>query len=372
MNQLANPANDTTIIEGEIDTGLPLAVRLAQAELDQSIVTARQYPRSLVRAAGRIKDLVMLDEESAAECVYALPRAGKVIKGPSVRFAEVVASQWGNCQVGSRVIAVDRVDKVVIAEGVFHDLETGMKRVAQVRRRIVNRQGQIFNDDMITTTGNAACSVAMREAVLKGIPKAIWRAAYNAAESVIIGDTKTMVERRDKSIAAFAVFGVTADMICEALEIEGIAEMGTDEITALLAMHGQIKSKETPVEVLFPAVKGKPKPKAAAKAKPKVEQKTEAKAKPVEKEPTKTDAGQDDQKTDADDKPAVDNEVLAKQQGIYNDIAADMLDAPSRDALLEVHGDKIEAMAKTAPDLHKQLMSEIDAQFSAGDGDKNA
>jgi ribosome modulation factor len=257
--------NDVTKFDPEtgevMSTGLasfdpgnaPLAVQLAKVELDQAISTAKAYPRSMSRVRDNIDALVMLDEETAKECVYALPRGGKPIKGPSVRFAEIVVSQYGNCKVGSRVVDVNRFEKYVEAEGVFIDLEAGMTRTARIRRRIVDRQGRLFNDDMIVVTGNAACAIALREAVLKGVPKALWRRAYDAAEGVIAGDVKTLTERREGAIKAFAAWGVTPDQIFAALEVEGLDDIGLDEIGTLTAMFKAIKSGEQAVEEYFPA-----------------------------------------------------------------------------------------------------------------------
>lgn len=230
-----------------------LAVQLAQVELNQAVTTARAFPRSLQRARDAITALVMLDEETAEECIYALPRGGKPIRGPSARFAEIVASQYGNCHVGSRVVEVNRFEKYVEAEGVFHDLETGMKRTARVRRRIVDSKGRLYNDDMIVVTGNAACSIALREAVLKGVPKALWRSAYNAADAVIAGDVKTLSERRADAIKAFHTYGVTPDQIFACLEIAGPDEIGLDEIATLTAIFKAIKGGDQKVEDYFPA-----------------------------------------------------------------------------------------------------------------------
>lgn len=258
MNDIAKIDPET----GEVmSTGLasldpgnaPLAVQLARVELDQAISTAKAYPRSLARVRDNIDALVMLDEETAKECVYALPRGGKPIKGPSVRFAEIVVSQYGNCKVGSRVVDVNRFEKYVEAEGVFIDLEAGMTRTARIRRRITDKTGRLFNDDMIVVTGNAACAIALREAVLKGVPKALWRRAYEAAEGVIAGDVKTLTERREGAIKAFAAWGVTPDQIFAALEVDGLDDIGLDQIGTLTAMFKAIKSGEQAVEEYFPA-----------------------------------------------------------------------------------------------------------------------
>lgn len=255
--------NDVVTADGEIISGLPtgyeggnqsLAVSLARAEVDQQIATARAMPRSIDKAVKNIMTLSTLDEESAAECVYALPRGGKPIKGPSVRLAEIIASQWGNCRVGARVVHVDRIEKFIEAEGVFHDLETNTATTARVRRRISDKNGRLLNDDMIVVTGNAACSIAKRNAILGAVPKAVWRKAYTAVERVIAGDIKTLAERRTTAMKAFAAFGVKPEQVFAALDVAGMDDITLDHITTLIGMHSALKSGEETVETMF----GKP------------------------------------------------------------------------------------------------------------------
>lgn len=253
MNDMARYSGGGDVTHTNNDYDGSLAVRLAQVEIDSAVSTAKKFPRSLTHVKSNITDLVMLDEETAAECVYALPRGGKPIKGPSVRFAEIVASQYGNCHVGSRVVDVNRSEKYVEAEGVFIDLQSGMKRTARTRRRIVDSKGRLYNDDMIIVTGNAAASIALREAILKGVPKALWREAYDAAETVIAGDVKTLSVRRGDAIRAFAAYGVTPDQIFASLEVGGLDDIGLDHIGTLTAMFKGIKSGEQQVEEYFPA-----------------------------------------------------------------------------------------------------------------------
>lgn len=271
------PASDGREIDiitkdGEIVSGLPagyengatssLAVSLARAEVDQQVATAKAMPRSISRAVQNIITLATLDDESAAECIYALPRAGKAIKGPSVRMAEIVASQWGNCRIGTRVVHVDRIEKYVEAEGVFHDLETNMAVTARVRRRISDKKGKLLTEDMIVVTGNAACSIAKRNAILGGVPKAVWRKAYATVEQVIAGDVKTLSERREKAVKAFAAFGVAPEQLLTALGVAGMDDVNLEHMTTLMGMHAALKSGEATVEEMFA-----PAPTAIAKPK---------------------------------------------------------------------------------------------------------
>lgn len=234
---------------------LPMSAQLARAEIDQQIATAQAYPRSITKVSRNILDLVTISPEAAEECSYALPRGGKPILGPSIRLAEIVGGQWGNCRIGARVVHVDRIEKYVEAEGVFHDLETNTATTARVRRRIVDSKGRLYNDDMIIVTGNAACSIAKRNAVLAGVPKAVWSKAYEAAERIVKGEIKTLPESRAEAMKQCAAFGVTPEMVFAALEIGGMDDLGRDELVTLGGVLRAIKGGEMQVEDYFKPVK---------------------------------------------------------------------------------------------------------------------
>lgn len=250
--------NDMITEDGEVLTGTAMAVidttalsAIVRAEIDTQIATARAYPRSVDRAIKNILSLTTMDEETAEEAIYALPRGGKPIRGPSVRLAETVAQSWGNCRVDARVVMVDRNEKVIVAEGLFHDLETNMATRATVRRRITDKRGQLYNDDMIAVTGNAACSIAKRNAILAGIPKPVWRKAYQAAEKVIAGDQTTLTVTRDKAIAALAHFGLTPEQVFQIIGVRGLDDISLDHIPTLRGTFSGLKNGETTVEELL-------------------------------------------------------------------------------------------------------------------------
>lgn len=250
--EIMDEADHLPVVSSELQTiDGSLAIEMNRVEIDQQIATARRYPRQLTRVATSIKSIVTLDEETAEECMYALPRGGKPIKGPSIRFAEVVKAQYGNNRSASRVIAVDRVEKVVIAEGIFHDLETNTATRSETRRRIVGSSGKIYNDDMIIMTGNAAGSIALRNAILGGVPKALWRGAYNAVQSLIAGDIQTLGETREKAIKAMATFGVTPEQIFAAVGLAGLDDIRLDHIPVLRGMFAALKNGEATVEEMF-------------------------------------------------------------------------------------------------------------------------
>ncbi len=241
--------------EGEIiETLAPstsLAVQLQKAEIDQQVTTAHAFPRSLKQVQSRIMSMATLDEESAEECMYALPRAGKPIRGPSVRFAEILKQSYGNCRAAARVVHVDRTEMYVEAEGVFHDLETNSATTTRVRRRISDKRGKLFNDDMIIVTGNAACAIAKRNAILDGIPKPLWRRAYETVQATITGDVTTLSENREKAFKALAAFGVKPEQVYTALEVEGLEDITVDHIATLRGFYAALKNGEATVEEMF-------------------------------------------------------------------------------------------------------------------------
>lgn len=254
----------------ELAASAGLVELLNKGEIDIQIATARKYPRSLKAFLTRATEMVTLTEQIAQECIYALPRDGKTIEGPSARFAEVVVSAWGNCRAGARVVS-DQGD-FITSQGVFHDLEANVAITFEVQRRIVDKHGRRFKADMIGVTGNAASSIALRNAVLKGIPKAFWGEIYNAARKTVMGDTKTLANRRAEALAYLQKFGATVDMVCAALGVGGVEDIGLDELVTLRGLATAIKDGDTTVEMAFAPKEQagkphvdmpKPKPKAA-------------------------------------------------------------------------------------------------------------
>ena len=180
---------------------------------------------------------------------YALPRDGKTIEGPSARFAEIVASAWGNCRAGART--VDDSGDFVTAQGVFHDLEKNVAITYEVKRRIVDRGGRRFKPDMIGVTANAACSIALRNAILKGVPKAFWTDMYESARKVIMGDARTLANRRAEALAYLQKLGATEAMVLAILGAQGVEDITLENLVTLRGIATAIKDGDTTVEQAF-------------------------------------------------------------------------------------------------------------------------
>lgn len=281
--------------EGQVESPAPnmaLISAISKAELDQQITTARAFPRSLKKFVTECMDMACLNEQVASECYYVLKRSGKNIEGPSVRLGEIVQSAWGNCQTGARVVDVG--DDFVTAQGVFYDLERNVRVTMEVQRRILDKNGRRYNSDMIGVTGNAACSIALRNAIFRGIPKAFWNDIYLAARKLAAGDIKSLVTNRTEALNYVARKGVTQEMVLGALGVAGVEDIGLDELATLRGMITTIKDGEATIETVFA-----PKEAEGAGNKPK----TEA---PKSKSAAKAEAAKTETTPATDQKPAAD------------------------------------------------------------------
>ena len=166
---------------------------MIKGEVDIQIQTAKQYPRVISKSKERILEVATSDQETADSCFYLLPRGGKSIEGPSTRLAEIVANSWGNLRIGSRVLDVG--EKSVVCQGVVHDLETNVAYQTEVRRKITDRNGKRYTEDMINMTANAGCSIAMRNAIFKAVPKAVIKTLEKEIKHAAGGDARTLPTR---------------------------------------------------------------------------------------------------------------------------------------------------------------------------------
>lgn len=219
------------------------------SEVSTMIATAKRFPRSIARSRKLALAMATMDEETAASCFYNLPRSGKRIEGPSARLAEIIAMSWGNVRFGAEVLDNDAKD--VRSQGMCWDLESNVAFQVKVKRRITDKSGRTYNDDMIVTTGNAANSIAMRNAVLKVIPTVFWKPIYDAARKVAIGDATTLAARRGAALDYFTKLGVTEEQVCRALDVGGVEEIGLDELVALTGLRTAIKEGDTTIDEAF-------------------------------------------------------------------------------------------------------------------------
>lgn len=245
------PATDyTEPADTALEVAPPLELdRETRGIIGEMVATANRYPRSVEKFMKEATALVTLDEETAEACIYALPRDGKTIEGPSARFAEIIANCWRNLRIDARVVGDD--GKLITSRGSAWDMERNVLIAYEVSRRVTGRNGRRYSDDMITVTGNAASSIALRNAVLKAIPAALWKPLYHKAKEAAVGTTETLVSRRTKMLAYFQKLGAPAAKVFEVLGIGGEADLTLEHLGTLRGWATAIKEGDTTLDEAF-------------------------------------------------------------------------------------------------------------------------
>jgi len=224
-----------------------------KASIDMQISTAKAYPRNVKRALDNAIIMATMDVETASTCSYSLPRGGKTISGASVHLAKILAQTWGNLRIEAKVVNIDQ--KHVTSQAVAFDLENNLAIKVEVKRSISDRNGKRFNDDMITVTGNAGNSIALRNAVLSVIPKAIVDKVYNEAKKTITGDisdkTKLMAKRKQVLDGFKDVYGVAEAEVLKVIGKASIDHIDSDNLVTLIGIAQAIKDGDTTVDDMF-------------------------------------------------------------------------------------------------------------------------
>ena len=265
-----------------------------KANVDSQVATAKAYPRVLKRSIENSIVMATMDYETAQSCGYALPRGGKPITGPSVHLAKIIVSNFGNMRTEAKVVQI--TDKQIISRGTCWDLENNVASAFEVRRSIVGKGGQRFSDDMITVTGNAANSIAYRNAVFAVIPKAITDKVYKAAQGMITGDLSDeakMIKRRKAAIDAFSEYAITEEEVVKLCGKQTVSQIKGQEIALLIGIFNSLRDGDTTVDDLMKPIRQSREAKMSRvaeaanastqpKAEPKEESKPEAKQQPKE------------------------------------------------------------------------------------------
>jgi hypothetical protein len=424
----------TAVMDGELmdeDHGLdqvPVVIDgaliggLTRAEIDVQIATAHRFRRVTTAVKRMIETLATLDQETAEGCFYRLPRkewdprtkqmVDKIIEGPSARFAEIVLASYGNARVASR--RTDLTETDVEATGIFHDLEANVAWAKSVRRSITTspKKGdpKRFSADMINVTTNAAASIALRNAILAGVPRGYWWTAYTKAVQAAKGTADTLLARRAKMIKAFAeletpvgqaqlfeILGVrglddiTLDLMFDATGLLNALRDGDVTLEELLAERKQGATAPTLDDALKPGAPRQARSKEAAKEKPpEGESRGAAAAQSAEPDkdtkasataasdasPGPTDSGQPESSPRSDDGAAADTQYSAAVVGFPGDrkivdlgVGLDPKDGVIRGVVEQREPDVSRETADTAEDSEQERQGEggqADAEITVG------
>jgi hypothetical protein len=221
---------------------------IERAQVDIQISTAKRYPRPV--KSETIRQQIMLhacvDEETARECYYVLPRGGGTLDGPSVRLSEIVAAAYKNLHVAGRIIDHDSVHRTVTAQAVAWDLESNVRRTAEWSEPITMR-----SSDAVKVTSLAAISKAERNAIFKTVPKAIWSPVVQRCIEIAKGNVETLASRRSKMVKAFSAWGIVQEQILSVFGYESLEQITLEDFSKLQGFYTAIKEGVANIDEIF-------------------------------------------------------------------------------------------------------------------------
>lgn len=203
-----------------------------RALVQQQAELAHKFPRNLTTSLRKLETLACKDKATAESMWYTLSRGGKHITGPSIRMAEFAARCWGNMGVKSQIVEIGRT--MVTAQAVAWDMEANYWGSIETKRRITDRHGNRFNEDMIVVTCNAAGSVAYREAVFKIVTKSELAGVMKKCRNLVYNpEGRSMDQMRNDAIEWWVKRGAEPDMVFNYLGVRSRKDIELDHLIAL-------------------------------------------------------------------------------------------------------------------------------------------
>lgn len=227
---------------------------LTAAEIDRQIETAKKFPRNEVRALKQAEELATMTPEIAEDCLFAITRGGKLLEGPSIRLAEILAYSWTNLRCAGRTLEVG--DGEIVAQGICLDLERNLAWSKEVRRGIRYsgkgpRAGERYSEDMIGVTANAGISIACRNAIFAAIPAALWAPIYQAAIRAVGRSQRPLSDRRAAAVQWFQGRGVSQEELLRFLHLRRVEDIGPDVLARLAGLRNAIVEESATVDSIF-------------------------------------------------------------------------------------------------------------------------
>ena len=252
MNYLQNSEqNHTTIMP---NVGQEVEKARALQEVQGAIFMARQFPRNEELARKKIlqtgKNL-----KFAESAIYAYPRGGSMIMGPSIRAAETMAKYWGNISYGSKILSQNMNENNSEIMTYCWDLETNVRaervfKSAHIRETKSGNKVLTSNRDIYEKEANDSAR-RLRACILGIIPKEIIEELMDTCEETLVGKSdKTLQERIEEMVKKFEEIGITKEMIVKRMGVQ-LDKLVAKNVVSLGYIYNSIKENFAPASQFF-------------------------------------------------------------------------------------------------------------------------
>lgn len=245
------------------ETAITAAAKHAEASVNAMYIMAERKPRDIMEVRSRLlKDCER--PRFAAEAEYSLPRGGKTIKGPSIRFAEAALRALRNVHVKTivtyedddkrvgEVVAIDLEANIPLSSGFSIDKTVERKslngREVVVRTR-VNSEGKEVHIIRATEADvlmkqESIVSRIRRNLILQLLPGDILDEAIETCRSTMHNkDAADPFAAAKKLCDSFEEIGITAAQLREFLG-HSADSVTPDEAAELRGVHTMLRAKE--------------------------------------------------------------------------------------------------------------------------------
>jgi len=213
----------------------------AVAEVQAAYVIAKKFPRD--ENASYMRIMKACERPFLAEqAMYAYPRGGQLVTGPSIRLAEAMAQAWGNIDCGIK--EVSQSDGMSVAEAYAIDLETNVRVVKtfHVPHSRDTKQGKkrlTDSRDIYELVANQGAR-RLRACILGVVPGDVVDAAVARCGKTMESSDVPLADQVRKLIQAFDEIGVKPEHIEKRLghKLDAIIPQ---EIVTLRGIYKSIK-----------------------------------------------------------------------------------------------------------------------------------
>ena len=210
----------------------------------------------------------------------------KLVEGLSVQAALAAARNWGNCGIPC---SVEENMNTYIFTATFVDLETGFNLQRTFRQKKNLNIGKKYDERAEDIVFQIGQSKAIRNVILNALPswlttKMLAKAKENVIEKI---NKMGIAVAREKTVAFFAKYGVTADRIESKLGGKKVTAWDAEDLALLQGAMNTLISGQESADSLFPVHQ-----ETASKAED-VKARFEDKGQLASSEPTKTNDGSD-------------------------------------------------------------------------------
>lgn len=239
------------LLPAEDARGLDFARSHEAAAMDIQVATAQRLGRDIGQFQADLESWACASREIAEECTYVLTKGGSRIVGPSIRFAELIMSSFRH--LIADVFIEEEQHGHVVCGAMCRDLFRNTAVRTRVRRSLLKRDGSRVKADQVTTTIQAAQSLALRNAIMKLCPKALWQPIWLKSREVAFEGGVPFQERVEAAFKSFAGLGIQQETILTSLGKESRGNLDGDDLISMRNTMRSLRAGELDPENAFPA-----------------------------------------------------------------------------------------------------------------------